>query len=228
MKLHNEFTVAAPVDQTWSALLDIQRVAECLRGARLDPDDGGGLYRGTMKVRLGAISLEYHGTAQLAEVDYDDRVAAIDVKGKEVRGHGTASATIRNRVVPDGDQSRVFVDTELNITGRPAQFGRGIMEDVATQMLGDFAQRLERMIREPSALNGSARSAISDSSSHEGQAGAGAAFGPATDDGGVLDIGGALAGSVAKRVGIAGTVLLLVLLAWRGRPRPKARGVPVS
>jgi carbon monoxide dehydrogenase subunit G len=235
MKLRNEFTVAAPVDQTWSTLLDIQRVAECLPGASLLPENGEGVYRGTMKVRLGGMTLEYRGTARLAEVDDDERVAAIDVKGKEARGQGTASATIRNRVVADGDRSRVLVETDLNVTGRQAQFGRGIMEDVATKMLGDFAARLEREIREPSrgdgepsGGNGSAPEAVRLAApAEQPPSPKTTSRTPADDDHDVLDIGAAVGTSLAKRAGVGGAVLLVLLLGWLVRPRSKGLSVTV-
>ena len=159
MKLRNEFSIAAPVDSTWQMLLDIQRVAQCLPGAKIEPADGEGVYRGQMKLRLGPMTVDYKGTAKLADVDEDDRIATIDVKGKEARGQGSASATIRNSVEPIDGGTKVVVETDLNVTGRPAQFGRGIMEDVASKMLDDFAKRLERELLSP---NGSAAAAGDD------------------------------------------------------------------
>lgn len=218
MKLRNEFSIGAPIDQTWDMLLDIQRVAQCLPGAKIEPADGDGVYRGQMKVRLGPMTVEYQGTARLGDVDEDEHVATIDVKGKEARGQGTASATITNSVAPEGDRTKVVVETDLNVTGRPAQFGRGIMEDVATSMMKQFATRLEEEIKSgrgaasaqaangagtPPAAAAAPKRAASPSSPPAPQPG---------DDDDVLNVGSVLANTQMLRyAGIAGGVLLLVI-----------------
>jgi carbon monoxide dehydrogenase subunit G len=143
MQLKNEFTVDAPVERTWETLLDIERVAGFLPGARIEATDEAGVYKGHMKVKVGPMAVSYEGTARLGAVDVETRTAEIAVEAREAKGQGTASAVIRNQLVPDGDRTRVVATTELAITGRQAQFGRGIMEDVAGRMLGQFAQRFE-------------------------------------------------------------------------------------
>jgi carbon monoxide dehydrogenase subunit G len=147
LKLENEFVVDAPLDRTWQTLLDLERVGGCLPGATIEPA-GDGSYKGAMKVKLGPVSMNYAGTARLESVDEAAHTAVFAVQGKETRGQGSASATIRNRVVPEGASTRVFVETELSVTGRPAQFGRGIMQDVAASMLGDFSRRLSALMAE--------------------------------------------------------------------------------
>jgi hypothetical protein len=99
-----------------------------------------------MRVKLGPVSMTYKGTAQLEALDEAAHTAVFAVKGKETRGQGTATATIRNRLVEEGSSTRVLVETELSVTGRPAQFGRGIMQDIAASMLGDFAKRLSELM----------------------------------------------------------------------------------
>jgi uncharacterized protein len=246
MKLRNEFSIGAPIDQTWDMLLDIQRVAQCLPGAKIEPADGDGVYRGQMKVRLGPMTVEYQGTARLGEVDEDDRVATIDVKGKEARGQGTASATITNSVAAEGDRTTVVVETDLNVTGRPAQFGRGIMEDVASKMLDDFAKRLENELqnsRGPAAVDeapqtvGATRGAAAPGTG-AGSAGAagtsqGASAGAESSrwsttagDDDALDLGSAIYRPVAKRAGIAAALVLLVL-AVLGLTRRRRKGFEV-
>jgi uncharacterized protein len=246
MKLRNEFSIGAPIDQTWDMLLDIQRVAQCLPGAKIEPAEGDGVHRGQMKVRLGPMTVEYQGTARLGEVDEDDRVATIDVKGKEARGQGTASATITNSVAAEGDRTKVVVETDLNVTGRPAQFGRGIMEDVASKMLDDFAKRLESELqngggpaaadegpqtvgatRGAAAPGTGAGSAGAAGTSQGAPAGAGASRSSTTaDDDDALDLGSAIYGPVAKRAGIAAAVVLLVL-ALLGLTRRRRKGFEV-
>jgi uncharacterized protein len=146
LKLENEFVVDAPVEPTWQTLLDLERVAGCLPGATIEPPDAEGAYRGSMRVKVGPVSMNYAGTARLESVDESDHTAVFAVQGRETRGQGSATATIRNRLVPEGSSTRVVVETELSVTGRPAQFGRGIMQDVASSMLTDFSRRLSALM----------------------------------------------------------------------------------
>jgi hypothetical protein len=146
LEFENEFVVDAPVEPTWGTLLDLPRVARCLPGATIEPVSEDGSYPGSMRVKVGPVTIDYKGVARLTEVDEDARVAVFNVQGKELRGQGSASATIRNSLVPEGGSTRVKVETELSVTGRPAQFGRGIMQDVAGSMLADFAQSLSEMV----------------------------------------------------------------------------------
>ena len=219
MKLENEFTVSAPVDQTWQTLLDIERVATCLPGASVQPGSGDGVYRGTMKMKLGPVTVDYDGTARMLEVDEDARVATMEAKAREAKGQGTAAATITNRLTPDGDRTRVTVVTELNVTGRQAQFGRGIMQDVAEKMLGEFATRLEReILAAPAApaANGVAAPAPA------------ATAAPAQAPSEPLDLGNVVSGPLLKRVApVAGGGLLVALLALLLRRRPR-RGLSLT
>jgi carbon monoxide dehydrogenase subunit G len=144
VKLTNEFVVAAPLERTWRALLDVPRVARALPGAQIEPEPADGAYRGTMKVRFGAVTAEYAGTALLQDVDEDERVASFRVQARERRGQGTAAATITSRLAAEDGRTRVRVETDLEVTGRQAQLGRGIMEDVAGGVLERFAEGLER------------------------------------------------------------------------------------
>jgi uncharacterized protein len=144
MKLRNEVVVAAPLEETWRTLLDVPRVARALPGASIESDGVEGIYRGTMRVKLGPVTTEYTGAATLEDADEDERVATFRVQGREARGQGTATATITNRLVSEVEgATRVIVETELAITGRAAQFGRGILEDVSGRLLDEFASRLE-------------------------------------------------------------------------------------
>ena len=144
MKLSNEFVVAAPIERTWNVLLDVPRVARALPGARIEPDSADGAWQGTMKIKLGPVTTEYAGSARLQDVDEDERVAGFFVQGREARGQGTASATITSRLSEADGLTRVVVETDLRVTGRQAQLGRGLMQDVAGALLGEFSARLER------------------------------------------------------------------------------------
>jgi carbon monoxide dehydrogenase subunit G len=146
LRLENEFVVQAPIEPTWQTLLDLERVAACLPGATIEAGAEQGTYDGSMRVKLGPVSLSYRGTARLELVDEATHTAVFAVQGKEARGQGSASATIRNSLVPVDGATRVLVETELSVTGRPAQFGRGIMQDVAGSMLTDFAGCLSKLL----------------------------------------------------------------------------------
>ena len=141
MKLENEFVVPVPRDQAWDVLMDVERIAPCMPGATFDGYDGdaSGAFKGRVKVKLGPITVTYAGVAKFVEKDKDAGRAVIDAAGKESRGSGTANATIETVLVDDGDSTLVKVTTDLNITGKPAQFGRGVMVEVGTKILGQFA-----------------------------------------------------------------------------------------
>jgi carbon monoxide dehydrogenase subunit G len=145
MKINNEFTVSVPVEQAWNIMLDLERVAPCLPGASiLGSEDGE--YQGTMKVKIGPITANYKGTVKVEEADEENHRAVFEATGRDARGQGTASATIVSTLDEEGDQTKVRVETDMKLTGRAAQFGRGIAQDVATKMLGQFANCLEKEI----------------------------------------------------------------------------------
>jgi hypothetical protein len=146
MKLTNEVVVPAPLERTWSLLLDVPRVVRALPGATVEPDAAEGAYRGALKVRLGPVAVEYEGVARLEDVDEDEHAATFRIEGRERGGHGGATATIVNRLLPDDDGTRLVVETDLAVTGRAAQLGRGLMEDVAGSLLEQFASGLERLV----------------------------------------------------------------------------------
>jgi carbon monoxide dehydrogenase subunit G len=193
MRLENELAVAAPPERVWRALLDVPRIVRALPGARVEPGGEAGLYRGEMTVKLGPVSMRYEGTARLQEADEDERVAVFHVKGREARGQGSASATITNRVESAEGATRVHVETDLNVSGRAAQLGRGLMEDVSARLLEQFARGLERELAgEPTEARAEPREA--------------------------LDLGGATWGALARRLAVPvliATVLALVLYARR-------------
>ncbi len=131
MKLRNEFEVGAPLERTWDTLQDVARIARALPGATIEPEAEGGAWRGRMKVKLGPVTTEYTGTARIQDADEDDRVVSYRVEGREVRGQGSAAATITARLAQADGRTQVVVETDMQITGRQAQLGRGLMEDVA-------------------------------------------------------------------------------------------------
>ena len=145
MELEHSFTVPVPVDRAWDVLLDVEQVAPCMPGATLDSVDGDAI-KGRIKVKVGPISMTYAGTARFSEQDAAARVMVLDASGKETRGAGTASATVRSQLHGENGQTKVIVNTLLNVTGRPAQFGRGVMAEVGGKLIGIFAANLAEML----------------------------------------------------------------------------------
>ena len=145
MKLENRFTVPVPVDEAWRVLLDVERIAPCMPGATLTSVDGDA-FEGTVKVKVGPINLTYGGKASFVSKDEATHVAVIDGSGKETRGTGTAKALITCRLIGNGATTDVEVDTDLNVTGKPAQFGRGVLADVSSKLVDQFAACLSEEI----------------------------------------------------------------------------------
>jgi carbon monoxide dehydrogenase subunit G len=146
MKINNEFTVGAPIQQAWDTMLNLERIAPCLPGAAIQEEKDEGEYDGTMKVKIGPITANYKGTVKFEEVDEDNHRAVLQATGRDARGQGTASATIVSSLQEERDGTKVSVETDMKLTGRAAQFGRGIAQDVATKMLDQFASCLEEEI----------------------------------------------------------------------------------
>jgi len=141
VQLEHSFTVPVGVNDAWRVLLDIERVAPCMPGAVLDSVEGDD-FTGTVKVRVGPIGLTYKGKARFIEKDEGAHRAVIDAQGRDARGNGTAAARVAATLRASGDTTRVDVVTDLNITGKPAQFGRGVMADVGNKLIGQFADCL--------------------------------------------------------------------------------------
>ena len=224
MKLENSFTVAASLDQTWETLLDIERVATCLPGAKIEPGAEDGVYRGAMKMKLGPMTVDYRGTARLQDVDEDTHTASIAVQAREAKGQGTAAAVISNHLEPQNGGTKVVAVTDLNITGRQAQFGRGIMEDVAETMMSQFADRLETEMQRGGAAEAQPQGApAAGSAVPGGQAAPAAAGPPGPEEEEALDVGNVLMDTPMVRYGgiaaLAGLLLLVIAAALRGRRR---------
>jgi carbon monoxide dehydrogenase subunit G len=155
MNIHDEFRVGVPVETAWSTFLDVERIAPCMPGAQLQEVDGDE-YRGVVKVKVGPITAQYKGAARIVEADEAARRIVIKAEGRDTRGQGNASANVTASLEPDGDGTHVTIDTDLNVTGKVAQFGRGVMADVSSKLLGQFVTCLESKI-----LTGSPQQATS-------------------------------------------------------------------
>ncbi|MCZ2805936.1 SRPBCC domain-containing protein [Modestobacter sp. VKM Ac-2983] len=213
MQLENAFTVPVPIDEAWRVLLDIERIAPCMPGAALDSVTGDD-FTGRVKVKLGPINLTYQGKASFVEKDDEAHRAVIDARGKDQRGNGTAAAVITATLAAEGDTTRVDVLTDLNITGRPAQFGRGVMTDVGNKLLGQFADKLSAQLASGDAEGDATRAAAAAGSQEPtaaGKATAAAAKGAATTAGVVEEAAASVEGAagdtpaagVAKKAGAA-------------------------
>ena len=229
MELEHSFTVPVPADQAWDVLLDVERVAPCMPGATIDSVEGDEI-KGRIKVKLGPVSMTYAGTAQITERDPDAGVVTLQASGKETRGAGTAAATIRSELHDQGGQTEVTVHTSLNVTGRPAQFGRGMMADVSAKLIGVFASNLADMlatgngsapqpaVAEP-AVQATAHPRPVPTATTPAGARPTAASAPGDDSLNLLEVAGL---PVLKRIAVPAGALLAVLagvLIWRRRRR---------
>jgi carbon monoxide dehydrogenase subunit G len=198
VRLTDELSIDARLEEVWPILLDVPTVARALPGASIEAEPVQGEYRGQMKVKLGPVTAEYSGVARLQDVDDDRHLASFRVLGREARGQGTAEATITIDARADGGTTRVQVETELGITGRQAQLGRGIMEEVAAGLLREFADHLQLTI---TAQTDGPESA------------------PGARDKDVFDAGAIVYRPLLERVAILATGVLVGLglgrLAWR-------------
>jgi carbon monoxide dehydrogenase subunit G len=241
MDLTHRFTVPAPIDEAWAAFNDLERIAPCFPGASLTSYDGEA-FEGLVKVKLGPISLQYTGSGRFVERDETARRAIIEAKGRDKRGNGTAAANVTAELASAGDDATdVMVVTNLSITGKPAQFGRGVMQDVSDKLLAQFASCLESKLGESAepavAAGGTAESAPAPDQPEEGpstEPAAGASFGadeaaaapgattPASRAGGAptstpaaaIDLGATVLPVLLKRYAapLAGVLLALLVL----------------
>jgi hypothetical protein len=157
MNIEDKFRVGVPVEQAWKVFLDVEGIAPCMPGAQLQEVEGDE-YRGTVKVKVGPITAQYKGVARIVEADEAARRIVIKADGRDTRGQGNASATVTAAFEPDDGGTRVSIDTDLNVTGKVAQFGRGVMADVSSKLLAQFVECLESTVLASGAAAASAGS----------------------------------------------------------------------
>ncbi len=232
MEFVNEFTVPVGVDRAFEILTDLERVAPCLPGATLEEVDGDA-YTGKVKVKVGPVTVIYRGTAEITELDADAKHAKIAATGKETRGTGTAAADVTADLEElDAERTKVTVTTDLKITGKPAQFGRGVMGEVGTKLIDTFAARLEEMIEQDEHGDGDPELPPSTPAPAAGDvvpgpdAGAAATTGAATSSGprripppaqepDALDLMEVAGGAMRKRlIPVAVAAVVIALLVW--------------
>jgi carbon monoxide dehydrogenase subunit G len=179
MDLEHSFIIPVPPEQAWQALLDVEQVAPCMPGATVDSVDGE-VISGKIKIKVGPVQMTYAGKARFTEQDEATKTVVLEASGKETRGSGTASATIRSSLQDENGQTRVLVRTTMTVTGRPAQFGRGVMAEVGGRIIGKFATNLATQ------LSGEGTPAASaDEAAGAGATAAAAASSGDGDEGGV-------------------------------------------
>lgn len=233
MQLEHEFTVPVPVAQAWDVLLDVERIAPCMPGATVESFDGETIV-GRVKVKVGPIQVTYAGSARFTEKDGAGRRAVIDANAKEARGVGTAKATITALLHDAGASStRVTVTTDLAITGKPAQFGRGVMVEVGNKILGRFADCLAGELgsdsstagvspgAESAAAAGGIAAAISAGTPPQARPGPSRTPPRPVADGEAIDLLGTAGLPVLKRLAPVVGGALLLLVAWRLLARPR-------
>lgn len=225
-QLNNEFTVNRPIDEAWPIITNVEKIAPCLPGAELqeiaqDPDKGE-IYRGVVKVKLGAISTQFKGDAFFVEKDDENYRTSLKGKGRDTGGRGNASADITAQAESLSPTStKVVVTTDLHITGKVAQFGRGILGDVSTKLIDQFADNLNTMIdedgvgAEPDAsAESTAEPAEAESAASEPEPEVRKINGPAADPIDLMDVSGS---SILKRAAPAVAALLVILFLLRRR-----------
>lgn len=154
MKIENQFDVAAPIDEVWAAMLDVDQVAACVPGASVLEQLGPDAYRLGMKVKVGPVSMQYRGDIEFVEKDHEAHRAVLRGKGKETRGQGTAEATSVLALTDLGGTTRCTVDADVKLSGRMAAMGQGIISDVADRIAGQFAGNLQTMLTSGSGGDG--------------------------------------------------------------------------
>src|SRR5438270_1054362 len=150
MKIANQFTVSAPIEQAWDVLCDLEQVIPLMPGAQLTGHEGDD-YLGKVKVKVGPVTSEFSGKVRFVEQDRGQHRAVIDAKGKESRGTGSAAATVTAQLHEEGERTAVTVDTDLKIAGKLAQFGSGMLQQVSEKLLGQFVDSLEAELAARSA-----------------------------------------------------------------------------
>jgi carbon monoxide dehydrogenase subunit G len=216
VELNNEFRVAVPTAKTWEFLTDVERVAPCLPGATLLSVDGDE-FTGAVKVKVGPITVSYKGEAAFQEKDAAAQRMVLKANGKETRGNGNAAALVTAQLKDEGDATSVVITTDLTISGKAAQFGRGVLADVATNLIGQFAKRLEAEL-----LGGSTPTAAATATTA-----AAAPTAAQADAGDSVDLLKVVALPLAKRfapvmAGVAAGAAIGFLLGRRKRKSPAA------
>ncbi len=219
MDLNHSFTVKRPIDETWTVLTNLERLAPCLPGAELQ-EVHGDVYKGVVKIKVGPITAQFKGEAQFAEQDAAGYKAVLKASGRDTGGKGNASATITAQLTSlSPTETTCNVVTDLSITGKVAQFGRGALADVSDKLLGQFSDNLNALIEKEGAGAPAAPAAAAPTTDASGQPAVRKIEGPAAEP---LNLGDVAGGAVMKRflpiaAGVAAALLFLRGLFRRRR-----------
>ena len=216
MQITDTFHVDVPVEQAWDVLLDVERIAPCMPGAQLQEVEGDE-YRGIVKVKVGPISAQYKGAARIVEADVATRRIVIKAEGRDTRGQGNAAATVTASLRADGSGTEVGIDTDLHVTGKVAQFGRGVMSDVSSKLLAQFVECLHAMVLTGDGLASASETAGAGSAAAApGSQAAGGVRKIDAPEAEAVNLGKVAGGAVAKRlvpVLVVG-VLVVGVVVW--------------
>jgi len=224
MQLKNDFKIRAPVEHVWEVLNDVERVAPFVPGFQLQEADGD-VYRGTVKVKVGAITVSYNAEIEVRERSPEEHRVVMEISGRERRGPGTMNAMVTSLLTPDGSSTQISLTTDLRLTGRVAQFGGGILGDVSKSLVTQFAQALEDGLLAPAITEatpaGGPVAGTAATAADEPRSPRAAPPQPADDTADVLDVTGALRGSLMRRVAPqaigAATIALVFYVIGRSR-----------
>ena len=220
MKIANEFTVRAPIEDAWNVLTDLEQVIPLMPGAQMTGREGDDVL-GKVKVKVGPVTSEFSGKVHFVEQDRDEHRAVIDGKGKESRGTGNAAATVTAQLHDAGDHTRVTVDTDLKVVGKLAQFGSSMLQQVSEKLLGQFVESLEAKLVADNVPSGPASTPAGDPA-HNGMASR--AVAPPQPEAQPIDLIELAGGGALKKYGppVFGAFLIAALVFVLGRLR-KAR-----
>src|SRR4051812_41698510 len=173
MEFDNEFEVTAPIDEVWKTMLDVERVAPCVPGAKVVEQTSDNAYKVEIKIKLGPVSMTYKGDVEIVEADETAHRAVLAIKAREARGQGTATAKSELQLAEDGGKTRSKIHTEVSLTGRAASMGRGIIGDVSSKMVDTFADNLAAMLTGPPVESGGGNGAGPATAEAAGRGGGG-------------------------------------------------------
>lgn len=210
-----------PLDEAWSTLMDIERIAPCMPGAKIESHDGD-IYTGRLKVKLGPMELTYRGDIRFIERDDAAKHALVDAQAKEIKGRGAAKSQISMAGTAVAGGAEIHIESEFSVSGKAAQFGRGVMEEVGEKLMDDFARRLGEQV-------GAAARDVTATPPRDASADGAADVPPAAPAAPVveptpatppppadeaLDIGGAVRGPLLKRLALPAALVVAALVAW--------------
>ena len=237
MELNSEFRVGIPVEQAWNTLTDVEFIAPCMPGAQLTEVDGDE-FKGGVKIKVGPITAQYKGSARFVELDEENHRVVLEATGRDSRGAGNAAAQVTAQMTPDDDGTVIAITTDLKVTGKVAQFGRGVMADVTEKLIGQFVDSLEQKLSEVGASDAADATPAADEGTDDSDESQAAADGDTAEaapaDTGPrkiemaepepVDLLGAAGKPMLKRLLAPIAVVVFFVLGRRRRRKRRARG----